>query len=158
MLLARITHALENKYSFRHTRSKDRTDDDFEIVSVKMYGQTEFGEQGSLFCWYGGSKDFDWDNYDSGGWDVSAYLFGFQNFLEFYTTPSKISGLRRLVLYTPRNDWSGWEGVIVDEIEYEGSQTDDEDTDFEELIFRLLGEKYQIKKVSEESLKKYFDE
>jgi hypothetical protein len=158
MLLSKITHTLENQYIFRHTRAIDRTDDDFEILSVKMYSQTEFGQQGSLLCWYGGSKDFDWDNHESDGLNVNAFLFGFQNFLEFYTTPSKVVGVRKLVLYTPRDDWSGWENLVIEEIEYEGGEADDEDIDFEELIVGLLGKKYEIKKVSEDSLKKYFDE
>jgi hypothetical protein len=63
-----------------------------------------------------------------------------------------------LVLYTPRDDWSGWENLVIEEIEYEGDEADDEDIDFEELIVGLLGKKYEIKKVSEDSLKKYFDE
>lgn len=158
MLLAKITHALENKYSFRHTRAIDRTDGDFEILSVKMYSQTEFGQQGSLFCWYGGSKNLDWDNQDSDGWNVNAYLFGFQNYLEFYTAPSKVAGVRKLVLYTPRDDWSGFESIVIEEIEYEGDLADEEDIDFEELIAKLLGIKYHVKKVTEDSLKKYFDE
>jgi hypothetical protein len=63
-----------------------------------------------------------------------------------------------LVLYTPRDDWSGWENLVIEEIEYEGDEADDEGIDFEELIVGFLGKKYEIKKVSEDSLKKYFDE
>jgi hypothetical protein len=158
MLIAKITHALEKHYSFRHTEKKDRTDDDFEILKVVMYDQTEFGQQGSLLCWYGGSEDFDWDNYDSDSdWGASAYFFGFQNFLEFYTSPSRIEGVRKLVVYTPRDDWSGDRPVVIDEIEYRGDQAEDEDLEFEDLFVRLLGNKYEIKQVSEESLANYLE-
>ena len=85
MLLAKFTQVLEKTYAFRHTEAKDRTDDDFEIIKVAMYDQTEFGQQGSLCCWYGGSKDFDWENYNFDDWGYHTYFFGFQNFLEFYT-------------------------------------------------------------------------
>lgn len=47
--------------------------------------------------------------------------------------------------------------IIDDEIEY-ANQAEYEVTDFEDLIVRLLENKYQVKKVSKESVEKYFDE
>ena len=159
MLLGKFTHVLSKNYVIRESEKRDRTEDDYEILEVRMYDQTEFGQQGSLYLHYGGSKDFDWDNYDSDGdWGASIYFFGFQNFLEFYTTPSRLNEVRKFVLYTPSDDFTGHETVIIDEIEYAGNKSEDEELDFEDLIVRLLGNKYQVKKVSKESVEKYFDE
>lgn len=158
MLLGKFTHVLSENYIFRESEAEQRTEDDYEILEVRMYDQTEFGQQGSLYLHYGGSKDFDWDNYDSDGdWGASIYFFGFQNFLEFYTAPSKLKGVRKFILYTPRDDWTGFEDVVIDEIEYIGDRSTDEELDFEDLIVRLLENKYQVKKVSKESVEKYLD-
>jgi hypothetical protein len=159
MLIGKFTHILLGHYEFRASEKKDRTDDDYEILSVRMYDQTEFGQQGSLFMWYGGEKEFDWENYDSDNdWGASNSFFGFQNFLEFYTAPTKLSNTRKLVLYTPRDDWTGWESVVIDEIEYKGDISTDEEEDFEELLVKLLRNKYLLQIVSDESLSKYIDE
>ena len=159
MLIGKFTHVLSGQYQFRESEKKDRTDDDYEILSVKMYEQTEFGQQGSLFLWIGGEKDFDWTNYDSNN-DMGASLsfFGFQNFLEFYTTPTKFSNTRKLVLYTPRDDWTGWVSLVIDEIEYKDDIATDEMEDFEELLIKLIGKKYQLQIVSAQSLRKYIGE
>ena len=158
MLLGKFTHVLSKNYVIRESEKQDRTEDDYEILEVRMYDQTEFGQQGSLFLHYGGSKDFDWDNYDSDSdWGASNYFFGFQNFLEFYTAPSRLTGVRKFVLYTPMDDWTNHETVVIDEIEY-ADQAEYEATDFEDLMVRLLENKYQVKKVSKESVEKYFDE
>ena len=59
------------------------------------------------------------------------------------------------MVYTPRDDWSGDRAVVIDEIEYRGDQAEDEDLEFDDLFVRLLGNKYEIKQVSEESLANY---
>ncbi len=158
MLIGKFTHVLSGHYEFRASEKIDRTDDDYEILSVRMYDQTEFGQQGSLLMWFGGEKDFDWANYDSNN-DMGASLsfFGFQNFLEFYTTPTQFSNTSKLVLYTPRDDWTGWNSVVIDEIEYKGDISTNEEVDFEELLVKLLGNKYQLQIVPDESLSKYID-
>ena len=159
MLIGKFTHVLSGQYQFRESEKKDRTDDDYEILSVKMYEQTEFGQQGSLFLWIGGEKDFDWTNYDSDNdWGASLSFFGFQNFLEFYTAPTKFSNTRKLILYTPRDDWTGWDSLVIDEIEYKDDIATDEMEDFEELLIKLIGKKYQLQIVSAQSLRKYIGE
>ena len=159
MLLGRFTEKLSGKYSFRESESKDRTDDNFEILQLERDEPTEFGETGMLQLWRGGSKDFDWDNYDSDNdWGASIYFFGFQNFLGFYTTPSTEIEKRRFVLFVPRNDWSMFQDVIVEEFDYEGDQSRDEVEDFENLLVDFIGEKYQLKKVSKDTVSKYLDE
>jgi len=156
MLLAKFTHVLKDHFQFRQTDEGDRTDDDYEILEIKMYDETEFGTQGSLFCWYGGEKEFDSDSYDtSDDWGSSAFFFGFQNFLEFYTTPTKIPYITKFVLYTPSDDWSHDGHVVIDEIEF--AKELQSDLDIEDLIIRLFGNKYQLKKVTKESLKKYLE-
>lgn len=159
MLLGKFTEKLSGKYSFRESKRKDLTDDNFEILQFERDEPTEFGETGMLQLWKGGGKDFDWDNYDSDNdWGIHVYFFGFQNFLGFYTAPSATIGRRKFVLYVPRNDWSMFQDVIVEEFEYEGDQAQDEVEDFEQLLVDFIGEKYQLKKVSKDSLSKYIDE
>jgi hypothetical protein len=159
MLIGKFTNALSEHYEFRVSEKKDRTDEDYEILSVKMHQQTEFGMQGSLYMWFGGEKNFDWDNYDSDNdWGASNYFFGFQNFLEFYTAPTKFPNMRKFVLYTPRDDWTGWNSVMIDEIEYKGNLATDEEIDFEELLVTLLSNKYQLQKVTDEFVEKYINE
>ena len=156
MLLGRFTHVLSGRHSFRESEAKDRTDEDFEILQFERYEPTDFGQRGDLQVWCGTGNDFDWDRYDlNDDSGMHVYFFGFQNFLEFYTSPTKVIGLRKFVLYIPRNDWSGWEDCVVEEFEYEGDQSKDEVEDLENLLVRFVGKKYQLKKVTEESLKKY---
>jgi hypothetical protein len=156
MLLGKFTQVLSDSYQIRTSEHDDRTEEDFEIISVKRYEPTEFGLQGSLFLWFG--KDTPSDSYDSeGDWGASLYFSGFQNFLEFYTAPTKIDGIRKFVLYTPWDDWTQYVSVVIDEIEYAGDPSRDEDEELEDLIVRLLGNKYQLKKVSDDFVKKYID-
>jgi hypothetical protein len=160
MLIGKFTHVLSGNFQFRESEKKYRTDEDYEILSVIISDPTEFGQQGSVKLWVGRESEVDWEHYDSDTSWMSVYFFGFQNFIEFYTTPTKFSNTRKLVLYTPRNDWTGWESVVIDEIEYKGdiSSDDDEEKYFEELLVRFIGNKYQLKKVSDEYLSKYINE
>jgi hypothetical protein len=158
MLIGKFTQVLAGKYPLRESELIDRTDDDFEILKVKLYEHTEFGQQGSLLLHYGGSKDFDWENYDSDSdWGASAYFFGFQNFLEFYTSPSRTIGFQKLVLYTPADDFTGHEQVIIDEFEYDEKLLLEDTDDFEALFEQLLGEKYYVRRVNDDSVEKYID-
>ena len=52
---------------------------------------------------------------------------------------------------------TGWESVVIDEIEYKGDISTDEEEDFEELLVKLLRNKYLLQIVSDESLSKYID-
>lgn len=156
MLIGKFTQILSDTYQIRESEKEDRTEDDFEIISIKQYEPTEFGLQGSLFNWYG--KDTSSDAYDSeGDWGASLYFDGFQNFLEFYTAPTKTDGVRKFVLYTPRDDWTQHVNVVIDEIEYAGDPARDENEELEDLLVRLLGNKYQLKKVSDDFVKKYIN-
>ena len=157
MLIGKFTQILSANYEIRETEKEDRTEEDFEIISVMQYEPTEFGLQGSLFNWYG--KDMSSDAYDSeGDWGASLYFDGFQNFLEFYTAPTKTDGIRKFVLYTPRDDWTQYVSVVIDEIEYAGDLSSDESENLESLLVRLLGNKYQLKIVSAEFVKKYIED
>lgn len=155
--IGKFSQILGDGISYRASDPKNRTDDDFEILQVSFDEETEFGIQGGLSLWHGTGDDFDWENYNHDDWGASIYFFEFQNFLDFYTAPTTDPNKTKLVLYTPRNDWSGWQSVVVDEYIFSNDSIDDaEDSDsFAELLCVLLNEKYKLIKVSESYIKKY---
>lgn len=158
MLLGRFAHVLSGHFSYRESEKKNRTDEDFEILRLEREELTEFGEQGTLQVWCGSGKDFDWENYDSDNdWGLHTYFFGFQNSLAFYTAPTRKIGVRKFVLYIPRNDWSGWVDVVIEEFEFDDDESKDDVEGFENLLVKYIGDKYQLSVVSEESLKRYLE-
>ena len=48
--------------------------------------------------------------------------------------------------------------TVIDEIEYKDDIATDEMEDFEELLIKLIGKKYQLQIVSAQSLRKYIGE
>lgn len=157
--ISKFTHELGEKYEFRESKPKNRTDEDYEILKLRNYEKTEFGIQGALDLWHGSGKDFDWENYDDNDWGASAYFFGFQTFLEFYTAPTKDKDKNKLILFTPSHDWTSFQSVEIEEIHFNNDDFEDlEDTNVvAELICILLNEKYKITKVSKNYLKKYIE-
>ena len=150
-LLGKFSQILEEKFIFRSTEKKHRTKEDFEILKVVSYDNTEFGIQGSLFCWYGDGKDFDWENYDYDDWGARAFFFGFQNFLEFYTTPTKEKDKNKLVIYTPFDSWTDGH-IIIDEIEYPEHLNNQS---VEDLLCLLLNTKYSLMHISTDYVSEY---
>jgi len=147
------------RFEYRKSDIQNRTYDDYEIIKLTIPEITSFGIHGRLELWHGSGKDFDWKNYDDNDWGASAYFFGFQSFLNFYTTPTTEPNNCKFVLYTPRDDWSSWESIVVDEFLYEKEvfdQSDIEDVEkLGELLCILLNEKYKLIGVSKDFLSKY---
>lgn len=153
MLLAKFTKTLQNNYTIRESDAENRVDD-FDIIKVKLYEDTEFGRQGSFLCWYG-----PWDKEQALQFDddlawTTDFIWEFQNFLEFYTAPTKNSNIEKFILYTPSDDWTGGH-IVIDEIEFERNLH--YELDIEDFLVQLLSEKYTMMKVSEESLKKHLE-
>jgi hypothetical protein len=158
MLLGKFTHTLGVLYQFRHTEKKDRTNDDHEILSVELDEPTDFGQQGRLLCWYGGEQDFDWKKYQESTIDdsgMSIYFFGFQIFLNFFTEPTKSLSTRKFTIYIPKNDWGMWQDIVIEEFYYHHDQPEAESTDIERLMIKAIGEKYQLKSISDTFLNSY---
>ena len=158
-LIGKFTQVLGDTISYRESKPKNRTEDDFEILQLSFYEDTEFGIQGNLQLWHGDGEDFDWENYDHDDWGASVYFFGFQHFLEFYTAPTKSTEKSKLVLYTPRHDWTSFQSVVLEEFTFENDSFGslDEAENVAELLCVFLNEKYRLMRVSEQYLKKYID-
>jgi hypothetical protein len=157
--IGKFSHVLGEKYAYRTSDIKNRTFDDYEILRLTISEITSFGIQGDLNLWHGTGEDFDWKNYDNNDWGASGYFFEFQSFIKFYTTPTTDPNNSKLVLYTPRDDWSSWKSIVVDEFLYETEVFDEsilEDAEkVTELLCILLNEKYKLIHVSKYFLGKY---
>ena len=155
MLIGKFSEVLKEEYIIRESESKDRVDGIFDILKIRLYEDTEFGKQGSFLCWYGKFQDdHPLINDSELNW-TTTFLWEFQNFLEFYTSPTKNRNISKFILYTPNDDWSDGH-TVIDEIEFEHDLI--EELDIEDFMVRLLTNKYQIEKVLEESLHKYLSE
>ncbi len=158
-LIGKFTQVLGDTISYRGSDPKNRTDDDFEILTISLEESTEFGIQGYLALWHGDGEDFDWENYDHDDWGASTSFFEFQSFLEFYSTPTTRIDKTKLVLYTPRHDWTSFQSVVIEEFTFDNDSFDDlyNLNTVAELLCVMLNEKYKLIRVSEQYLKKYID-
>ena len=158
-LIGKFTQVLGETISYRGSDPKNRTEDDFEILAISLDANTEFGIQGYLALWHGDGDDFDWENYNQDDWGASTSFYEFQSFLEFYTAPTTSEDKSKLVLYTPRHDWTSFRSVVIEEFTFENDAFDnlDEPSTVAELLCVLLNEKYKLIRVSEQYLKKYID-
>jgi hypothetical protein len=156
--ISKFTHVLGEKYEYRESDPKNRTDDDNEILQLKSYDKTEFGIQGALDLWNGSGNDYDWEK-NADIWEASVYFFEFQTFLEFYTAPTKDKEISKFILFTPSHDWTSFQSVEIEEIHFNNADFGDlEDPSVvAELICILLNEKYRVTKVSKNYLKKYLE-
>ena len=158
-LIGKFTQVLGDAISYRGSDPKNRTEDDFEILAISLDESTEFGIQGYLALWHGDGEDFDWENYDHDDWGASTSFFEFQSFLEFYTAPTTSEDKSKLVLYTPKHDWTSNQSVVIEEFTFENDSfgsLDDPNT-VAELLCLMLIEKYRLIRVSEQYLQKYID-
>lgn len=157
--IGKFSQVLGEKYAYRPSDIENRTVDDYEILKLSIYEITSFGIQGGLKLWHGTGKDFDWKNYDDSDWGARAYFFEFQSFLNFYTTPTADPNNSKFVLYTPRDDWSSWKSIVIDEFQYETEIFDESSLEevekLTELLCILLNEKYKLIQVSKDFLSKY---
>ena len=153
--ISKFIHVLSERYEYRESDPKNRTDEDFEILQLKIYDKTEFGIQGALDLWHGSGNDYVWEK-NADIWEASVYFFEFQTFLEFYTAPTKDKDKSKFILLTPSHDWTSFQSVGIEEIQFNNADFGDlEDLSVvAELICILLNEKYRITKVSKNYLKK----
>ena len=158
-LIGKFTQFLGDAISYRGSDPKNRTEDDFEILAISLDENTEFGIQGYLALWHGDGEDFDWENYDHDDWGASTSFFEFQSFLEFYTAPTTSEDKSKLVLYTPKHDWTSNQSVVIEEFTFENDSFGDLNdlNTVAELLCLMLNEKYRLIRVSEQYLQKYID-
>jgi len=156
-LLGKFTQILSGKASFRESESKNRTNEDYEILRIENFSKTEFGIQGILTIWVGDGSDSEFiDSYGDSSW-VTDYFHGFQNFLIFYTLPTDISKNKKLVLCTPEDSWTSFEMVIIDEIECSREMVGEisDVNAAEDFLSIYLLEKYKLIKISNEFINQY---
>ena len=84
-LIGKFTQVLGDTISYRESKPKNRTEDDFEILQLSFYEDTEFGIQGNLQLWHGDGENFDWENYDDND-AVLSIASSWNNLFQFHST------------------------------------------------------------------------